>query len=113
MGRLIRRIPVARKPMVEIVCSRCPAKEYVPYDPSMSEDKKEPDLIIVFEGKQYQFDDLCSKCKKTVKAYVEGAIKDIKASRKEMAKKRSSTGRQSSSPKVKQPPPAPPASGAG
>lgn len=105
---------MARQPMVEIVCSRCPAKEYVPYDPSMSEDKKEPDLIIVFEGKQYQFDDLCSKCKKTVTAYVEGAVKDIKASRKEMAKRRSTAGRQRSSSEVKPPPsPGPPAAGEG
>ena len=78
---------MAKRPVVEVVCGRCCTKEYLPYAPDNT-DKEGPDLIIVFEGKEYQFDDLCSKCKKYVRSYVQSAVKDVGKSRRERAKKK-------------------------
>lgn len=79
---------MARQPVVEVACARCPRKEYVPWEPDdTSEDEKKPDLVIELEGERFQFDELCTKCMKTVRNYVSCATKNVKENRKVGAKR--------------------------
>lgn len=65
---------MARKPVVEVNCSRCNATEYVE---QATHDGVEVELLISFMGSTTQFDDLCSSCKKTVGNYINQIVKDI------------------------------------
>ena len=76
---LIRRITMARKPVVQIDCARCGCKEYLEQD--SPEAKDTVDLTVTFLGETYQFDDLCSKCKATCKNYVDNLFKDVKGNK--------------------------------
>jgi tryptophanyl-tRNA synthetase len=75
---------VARKPVVEVNCSRCGGTEYVD-ESETSEDQVE--LLISFMGSTTQFDDLCSSCKKTVGNYVHQIVKDIHSRRSKAKEK--------------------------
>lgn len=89
-GRLIRRLPVAKKTVLEIVCDRCERTEYV--DPDLHSNL--PDLVVQFGGKpmsvksvndksalepeiSVRFEELCSSCKKAIKNLMEQATKKI------------------------------------
>lgn len=89
-GRLIRRIPVAKKNVVEITCDRCDRTEYV--DPSTY--NVHADLELYFGPRKGEheaddiaghstceilahFNDLCSSCRKTVKNLSEQIAKKI------------------------------------
>lgn len=86
-GKYAWRIPVARQPVVEIKCSRCPKVEYKPFVEG-EEAPTMPLLSVMFEGEIFKFDDLCSKCRKTIKSYLVNMFKDLKQSRKHGAKKK-------------------------
>jgi len=87
-GKFMRRIPVARQQVIEVNCSRCGNKEYLP----VTETKEGTvtasiALDLFFLGEAYQFEDLCSRCRKTCANYVKALVKDVKSSRHK-AKKR-------------------------
>lgn len=67
-GNLIRRIPVARKPVVEINCGRCGGTEYVNAATTVFPDEVE--FSVTLGGETTTFEDLCSSCRKAVSNYV-------------------------------------------
>jgi hypothetical protein len=91
---------VAKRQVVEIQCDRCPRREYVEAD---SKDAAAP-CSITFAGKTVTYQDLCSSCRKTIAAHIDGIVKKLDGKSPQRKTKKQSTATAS-----KDPPVAPPA----
>jgi hypothetical protein len=54
---------VARNKVIQVRCDRCKRVELVP----PAEENKPPDFEAHFEGEQLLYEDLCNRCKDTMK----------------------------------------------
>jgi hypothetical protein len=75
-GKLIRRIPVAKKQVVELICDRCGRTEYT--EPVIPADPPDYALVLTFKERTIQWEDLCSSCDKAVTNYVKQLMREAK-----------------------------------
>jgi hypothetical protein len=65
-----------KKTVVELECSRCHRKEYVPASEATQETS--PALVILLDGKEVaKFEDLCAPCKEALGGYLEQICKPM------------------------------------
>lgn len=67
---------MARRQVIEIICDRCGKMENQAPDSPKEEGKAE--FKVFFEGKKVAFDDLCERCRKALRNYVEKIARESK-----------------------------------